>query len=139
MAAVRGRNVIQMASRRSSVRIDVSARMGSEGRVRARASGQTLALLAVAGLALAALALAGIDTGALCLLPALALALPLAMRRYPGERVLASVSGVRRSRWLRTRSITPRGERCFAVAPHGGLLIARALAVRPPPALHAAS
>ncbi len=113
--------------------------MRFEGRSRACASRQTLTLLAVAGLALAVLALAGIDAGALCLLPALALAVPLAMRRYPGERLLASVSGARRSQWPRPRSIAPHGERGFAVAIHGGLLIARALAVRPPPALHAAS
>jgi hypothetical protein len=96
-------------------------------------------LLAVGVLAIGALALTGVDAGALCLLPVLALALPLAMRRYPGERILASLSNAQRSRWPRPRSSSPRGERSFTVAPHGGLLIARALAVRPPPALAAAS
>ena len=98
-----------------------------------------LALLTVVGLALVVLVLTGIDAGALCLLPAIALAVPLAMRRYPGERMLASLSGAQRSRWPRARSATPHGERGFAVAAHGGLLIARSLAVRPPPTLRAAS
>jgi hypothetical protein len=111
--------------------------MNAEGR--SRASKRTWALLAVGGLAIGVLALTGIDAGALCLLPALALAVPLAMRRYPGERILASLSNTRRSRWPRPRSSSPHGERGFTVAPHGGLLIARALAVRPPPAPSAAS
>lgn len=99
---------------------------------------RTFALLVVAGLALGVLALTAIDTDALCLLPALVLAVPLLMRRYPGERILATLSGARRSRWPRLHSSVPRGERGLAVAPHGGLLMARALAVRPPPPLLAA-
>jgi hypothetical protein len=98
-----------------------------------------LRLLMLGGLALGLLALVALDAGALCLLPALVLAVPLLMRRYPGERILTGMSRMSSSRWPRTRSSTPSGTRRFAVAPHGGLLIARALAVRPPPVAHAAS
>jgi hypothetical protein len=79
-------------------------------------------------------------TGILCLLPALALAATLLARRYPGERTLACLAASRRrTRWERPRATVPRAARAFAVAAHGGLLIARSLAVRPPPAPLAAS
>jgi hypothetical protein len=100
---------------------------------------RTFALPVLVGLALGIVALVAVDPNALCLLPALALAVPLLMRRYPGERMLTGISAVSRSHWPRPRSSAPRGARRFAAAPHGGLLIARALAVRPPPALGAAS
>ncbi len=78
-------------------------------------------------------------TGILCLLPALALAVALLARRYPGERTLARLGAPRRrARWARPRASVPRAARTFAVATHGGLLIARSLAVRPPPAPFAA-
>jgi len=96
-----------------------------------------LVLLAIGALALAMVGLVTRDANALCLLPALALAVPLLLRRYPGERILASLSSTPRSRWPRPRLSVPRGARRFAVAPHGGLLIACALAVRPPPAFSA--
>jgi hypothetical protein len=95
--------------------------------------------VALGTLTLGWLALVALDAGALCLLPALALTVPLLMRRYPGERILIGLSRARGTRWPRTGSSVPHGARRFAVAPHGGLLIARALAVRPPPALRAAS
>lgn len=72
-------------------------------------------------------------------LPALALAFVLLMRRYPGERTLVRLATPRRTRWARLRASVPRGARSSAVAAHGGLLIARSLAVRPPPAALAAS
>ena len=79
-------------------------------------------------------------TGILCLLPALALAAALLARRYPGERTLARLAASKqRIRWERPRASTPHAARSFAVAAHGGLLIARSLAVRPPPAPLAAS
>ena len=91
------------------------------------------------GLTLGVLALVAVDANALGLLPALALAVSLLMRRYPGERLLTGLSRTRSPHWPRPRSSSPRGDRGFVVAPHGGLLIARAIAVRPPPALLAAS
>jgi hypothetical protein len=112
--------------------------MRCEGPSATRHVKRAFALLVVAGLALGVLALTAIDADALCLLPALVLAVPLLMHRYPGERSLATLSGARRSRWPRLRSSVPRGERRVAAAPHGGLLMARALAVRPPPPLLAA-
>lgn len=75
----------------------------------------------------------------LCLLPALALALPLLARRYPGERVLTALRVKRRVRWPRPRSSVSLGRRVVCVAAHGGLLIGCSLAVRPPPALVLAS
>jgi hypothetical protein len=74
-------------------------------------------------------------TGIMFLLPALVLALVLFARRYPGERTLARLRTSRHKRWARPRASVPRAARAFAVAAHGGLLIARSLAVRPPPAL----
>jgi hypothetical protein len=79
-------------------------------------------------------------SGILFLLPALALAAVLFLRRYPGEHSLVRLATPRRrSRWARPRASTPQAARPFAVAAHGGLLIARSLAVRPPPAALAAS
>jgi hypothetical protein len=77
--------------------------------------------------------------GILYLLPALALAMVLLTRRYPGERMLARLTAHRPTRWARPRASVPRAARMLPVAAHGGLLIARSLAVRPPPALHSAS
>jgi hypothetical protein len=82
---------------------------------------------------------AGVLTGILFLLPALVLALVLLARRYPGERTLARLSAPSRARWARPRASVPHAARTFAVAAHGGLLIARSLAVRPPPAFVPAS
>jgi len=98
-----------------------------------------VATLALAVLSLGLVALVALDANALCLVPALVLAVPLSMRRYPGERILTSLSAARGTRWPRPRANVPHGERRFVSAPHGGSLIARALAVRPPPALGAAS
>ncbi|HEY5194856.1 MAG TPA: hypothetical protein VIJ39_13440 [Solirubrobacteraceae bacterium] len=112
--------------------------MNPKSRTPSRGS-RTLALLALAAAALGIVALAGIDPNALCLLPALALAAPLLLRRYPGERMLVGIRGTRHLRWPRPRSSVPLAARTLAVAVHGGLLIARSLAVRPPPAPHPAS
>ena len=79
-------------------------------------------------------------SGILFLLPALALTMVLLVRRYPGERTLARLAAPRRRlRWGRPRASVPRAARSFTVAAHGGLLIARSLAVRPPPVALAAS
>jgi hypothetical protein len=98
-------------------------------------------LVALAGMTAAAALLVVIDPSALCLLPALALAAPLLMRRYPGERALAALSRSGRRRWAHPRSSAPRARRTFAVLliVRGGRLIGCSLAVRPPPALHSAS
>lgn len=72
----------------------------------------------------------------LCLLPALALALTLLARRYPGERALIALRGVEpRARRPRRSFSVSRYHSVVLAAVQGGLLIARSLAVRPPPVL----
>jgi hypothetical protein len=111
---------------------DIPGRRGATGRNRAR----TRALVAVAGLIGACAILAVADPKALCLLPVLALATPLLLRRYPGERVLLSRLGTpvaprrRRATSSRRWALAPR-----TLVPRGGLLVASSLAVRPPPPL----
>jgi len=84
------------------------------------------------------LTLAVASTGAtmlLYLLPALALAGPLLLRRYPGERrLLALIAGCSKPR-RRPGARTSASTRPRALVPRGGLLIACSLAVRPPPRL----
>jgi hypothetical protein len=60
---------------------------------------------------------------------------PLLMRRFPGERMLAHRAGARDTLRRRPRSSSSCTGRAFTVAPHGGLLLGCALAVRPPPPL----
>lgn len=114
------------------MRVVVSASMNTNGlRVR------WLAVLA--SLTTAVVVLVAIEPSALCLLPALALAVPLLMRRYPGERIIAALSGSGRRRWARPRSSAPLPRIVVVLVVRGGLLLARSLAVRPPPALSLAS
>jgi len=76
----------------------------------------------------------------LCLLPALALAVPLLARRYPGERVLLALRGSKRvERPPRPRAYLPSRGREAIAAVRGGRLIGCSLAVRPPPASLVAS
>lgn len=97
--------------------------------------------LSLIGAGLAALCLhAGADAaGLLCLAPAAALAIPLAMRRYPGERALLAFVGARRtSRRRSSAAILLRSHsRPRAVLARGGTLLGFGLAVRPPPSLSA--
>jgi hypothetical protein len=91
-------------------------------------------LAALVGVAVAAVALVALDPTALCLLPALALAMPLLLRRYPGERLIVVLSRAGRQRWPRPRASRPYRRRAVEVAvARGGLLLALSLAVRPPP------
>lgn len=72
-------------------------------------------------------------TALLHLLPALALIALMALRRYPGERTLVRLAATER-RPRATSAIT--AARCTGSrkrVPRGSLLIACALAVRPPP------
>ncbi len=80
-------------------------------------------------------------TGLLYLLPALTLALALLARRYPGARALLALRARRpQIRWPRPHSSSaPLTPRLALTTARGGLLIARSLAVRPPPAPRAAS
>jgi hypothetical protein len=84
--------------------------------------------------------LSAVISGLLFLLPALSLAIALLARRYPGERrLLALRRRESHARWPRPRSsLSVRAHIPLSFA-RGGLLIARSLAVRPPPVRHAAS
>jgi hypothetical protein len=81
-------------------------------------------------------AIAGGDVGVLALAPAVVIALVVARRRYPGAQLLVAMR-TRTTRPLRRRGLAPMlgAGRSFLIAPRGGLLLARSLANRPPPAL----
>jgi hypothetical protein len=91
------------------------------------------ALVALIALTIGALALVRLDPGVLCALPAIVLPVLLALRRYPGERILTVLSRARRERPERSRSGVPSATRWQGAVPRGGLLLACSLADRPPP------
>jgi hypothetical protein len=70
----------------------------------------------------------------LCLAPALLIAATLLLRRYPGERLLTALVARRCNGRKRRAGGVASPSRPAARVPRGGLLIACALAVRPPPA-----
>jgi hypothetical protein len=70
----------------------------------------------------------------LCLSPAIALAIPLLARRYPGERVLLARRDARPVRWPRPRSSRRLRRPIVLQLIRGGRLIGCSLAERPPPA-----
>jgi hypothetical protein len=107
--------------------------MNSNGYIMIPLRRRTAAIAAVAALTLAALALVKLDPSALRALPALVLPLLLALRRYPGARILATLSKARRERRQRPRSSMPFAGGLHVAVPRGGLLLACSLAVRPPP------
>ncbi len=94
-----------------------------------------LVLAALVALA-AVMRVGSLAEGVLYLAPALLVAVVLVARRYPGERLLARWArrGPRRRPTAVPRCLTP-GRVGLAALPRGGLLMAFALAVRPPPAV----
>jgi hypothetical protein len=80
-------------------------------------------------------ALACQSRGLLFVLPALLLFGALLGRRYPGERLLVALreGEPEPALWPRARSARSARTRALTAIVHGGLLIARSLAVRPPP------
>jgi hypothetical protein len=103
---------------------------------RARHRARARSLVAIAALTTACVVLAVADPKALCLLPLLALATPLLLRRYPGERaLLARLQGPARMRPARASSSPRRRAPVRSLVPRGGLLLGSSLAVRPPPAI----
>jgi hypothetical protein len=80
--------------------------------------------------------LAALDPSALCIVPVLALGLLLALRGYPGERVLSALrrASTPRPRVQRVPRVSRPARAAVVGMPRGGLLLARSLAVRPPPA-----
>jgi hypothetical protein len=103
------------------------------GHVSGRRLGDGCALAGAVALTVGIAALAGSDPMALCVLPALVLPLLIVVRGYPGERILAAMSGARNGRRRPASSSAPRSVATRACVPRGGLLLARSLAVRPPP------
>lgn len=102
-------------------------------------------MMAIAAIALAAgliaAATTGVDpSGLLHLAPALILVAALLARRYPGEHLIVRLTGglSRTRRRVRARAVKARAH-VVAFVPRGGLLLARSLAVRPPPAAVRAS
>jgi len=116
---------------RSKVRPVVFERTDPNRHIRWRRAG--LALLSIAAVTIAVLALVWGDPTALCALPALVLPALLGARSYPGERILAVLSHTRRRPRQRPRSSILLAGRPEVGLPRGGLLLARSLAVRPPP------
>jgi hypothetical protein len=116
-------------------RSDVARRARVRRALRNRTSRRLpIAVLTASALVLACCAANGWGgDGLLGLMPALLLALTLLARRYPGERLLLAARVARRSRRPRPRSAAPRRPRLVAAVARGGLLLARSLAVRPPP------
>jgi hypothetical protein len=105
-------------------------------RRRALVAPACLSLLAALAILLCGLHLA---EGLLMAAPAVALLLPLLAGRYVGERALEAVRAVRsRTAAPRRRArivVANRRRPALALVPRGGLLLAAALATRPPPAL----
>jgi hypothetical protein len=112
-------------------RVFETTRLSRGRRSRARWNAPALPAL-VLGTALL-VALASVDPAVLCVLPALALPLLLALRRYPGERVLARRAPHPPTRRGGASAAAPR-TRFVICRPRGRLLLAFSLAVRPPPA-----
>jgi len=69
----------------------------------------------------------------LCLAPAMLLLATLLGRRYPGERLLLAFAARARRGRPRCAATAAASHGRVAEAPRGGLLMAFALAVRPPP------
>jgi hypothetical protein len=80
-------------------------------------------------------ALTSSETGLLQLAPALVLALPLILGRYPGENKLAELAGTSRAPIARGPSRIAMPRSYVRVMQRGGRLVASAMAKRPPPPL----
>jgi hypothetical protein len=84
---------------------------------------------------LASLAAAGFGYGALLLVPAVLLALPLLLGRYPGERTIARLQRPRQPRALTKIAVAAGILRPTRPRIRGGRLVACSLAGRGPPLL----
>jgi len=93
-----------------------------------------VALLGVTLLWCLALALLGAHGGLLYLAPALLLAAPLALRRYPGEGALRAFAARPRAHRRPSRRPATSPRPALRLVPRGTLLLATSLAGRPPPA-----
>lgn len=96
----------------------------------------SITLLALAGLAVTwSLLATGVHAaGAAAILPVLLLLAPLLAQRYPGEARITRLRERRRPTLRRVRVNAPAPRPVRRVAVRGRLLLARGMAVRPPPA-----
>ena len=78
-------------------------------------------------------ALTGSATGLLYLAPALVLALPLILGRFPGEEALAGFAAAAPATAAQAAARIPAPRSYVRVMQRGGRLVASALAKRPPP------
>jgi hypothetical protein len=118
----------------------VFAAVNPSGRIPISARRAPASFAVLAALTLIALALVRLDPAALCALPALVLPALLALRRYPGERILAvRLHEAGRERRQRSSPSVSSSSSPQVVVPRGGLLLAWSLAVRPPPRLRLAA
>lgn len=99
---------------------------------RPRIAAALVLVLAIAGL----VAVLGAD--ALFIAPALAAALMLGLRQYPGEHLIATLRRAPGPTAARCPALLGTARAGHDVLPGGGLLLALSLAVRPPPRLTAA-
>lgn len=93
-----------------------------------------LALAAVFAALAAVAGVAGLEAALTYVMPLAGIVVPLLLGRYPGERVIAALA--RRTRTARPRprrSLGPLPRPSFDHVPRGTSLMARSLAVRPPP------
>ena len=131
-----------MSSRAEAARSSLKRVVVEQSRQRhpaARARWGAAALPALAVTAVVVVALGWIDPSVLCMVPVLALSLLLSLRRYPGEKVLVRLRSSAQRRLRGPRQLACRERIRPMLMPRGGLLLACALAVRPPPgALRAA-
>jgi hypothetical protein len=94
-----------------------------------------LAACALASASLLSSGVIGVSEGFLFLAPALLLAVPLLAGRYLGAERLSRVADTRSPSRRRVAASKPAPRPWGRVLPRGGLLIAAALAVRPPPSV----
>lgn len=93
-------------------------------------------LLALAGIfALLALVAgsAGLHAAFAYVVPVVAMLVPLVLGRFPGERIIASLRRRRECPRRPRRSLRLPARPAFDLVPRGTSLMARCLAVRPPP------
>jgi hypothetical protein len=92
-----------------------------------------LGLAAVFAALAAAAGLAGFEAALTFVMPVAGVVLPLLLGCYPGERVIAALARRPRARLRPRRSLGALPRPSFDHVPRGTSLMARSLAVRPPP------
>jgi hypothetical protein len=101
--------------------------------------GRLTGLFVIASAVLVTAWISGGSAGILCLAPALLIVTVLLTRRYPGEQLLLRGVTPASRRWPRIQPGNSVRNRAVVFVARGGALIARALAVRPPPRVSSAA